>query len=423
MKRGFYTVTQLSKNTYIDNDGMLVCKNAVLGKAGTQAYVGYELGLDSSEIILLHRPEHEIFDAESLSSLRGKTLTLNHPDEDVTLDNYVDLAKGFVMNVWREGNLIIGDIKITDPEVIELVKDRKMVELSLGYDTKLVKSDDGKLNQTQIVYNHLALVKKGRAEVARIVDGHKMRVIDKQFEKGGNILEKETLLQRMLSAIGLRKEEHEGKEVFVLDANTVLEEQPSVTKQSETVEVSEDLTNVVTDQKPADITTVEDIEFPVENTEETETITVEEDKSKTVEPQEEITQKTVTDGKKEGEQMDKFDAILEKMKKIETITDADFQKTLKGSLLKELEAEQAPVVKVEDSSNDALKDFGKGTITDSDPVDAVDFDKEIKQLYDGLNPHNHETYENYIKFRKNLDRSARADVIQEEVDKAMGGLK
>ena len=432
MKRGFYTVTQLSKNMYLDNDGMLICQNAVLGKAGTQAYAGYELGLDTSDIILLNRPEVEVFDSESLSSLKGKTLTLNHPDEDVNVENYGYLAKGFVLDVRREGNLIIGDIKITDPEVIDMVMNKDMVELSLGYDTKLVKSDDGKFNQTEIVYNHLALVKKGRAEVARIVDGHKLRVIDKQFEEGGNSLEKDTMLQRVLSALGLRKVERDGDEVYVQDAleEVVKEQTEEVTNESEAdVTLSEDLTSVTTDEEPTDVTTVEDNETEAESLNVTDTVTEDETKvtveaETTDEVETDTVPKSVTDEKKEGEHMDKFEAILNKMKQVESIEDAEFRQTLKDSLLKELqEVEVKPETKVADESNEALEDFSKGTITDSQPVEKVDFDKEIKALYDSLNPHNYDSYEEYIKARKKLDREARAENIQAEVDLAMGGIK
>ena len=416
MKRGFYTVTQLSKNMYLDNDGMLVCKNAVLGKAGTQAYAGYELGLDTTDVILLHRPETEVFDSESLSSLKGKTLTLNHPDEDVTAENYNHLAKGFVLDVRREGNLIIGDIKITDPDVIDLVMNKEMVELSLGYDTKLVKSDDGKFNQTEIVYNHLALVKKGRAEVARIVDGHKLRVVDKQFEKGGNDLEKDTFLQRVLSAIGLRKIEQDGKEVFILDSDELKPEEELETKdvtetpETETAVPSDDLTSVSTEEEQTDTTTVSDTVKP-------EVTVSEPDVVEDVET--ETLKQNVTDEKKEGQQMTDFEKLLAQAKEIESLQDEAMKQTLKDALLADVLGKKVQP-KTEDEGNDALGDFRQ--MKDSAPeVEVFDFDKEYTKMIHDMNPHNFDSYPEYLKYRKKLEKEASVSKIEELLNEATGG--
>lgn len=404
---------------YLDSDGMLVCENAVLGKAGTQAYVGYELGLDSTEVILVHRPEREVFDEESLSSLRGKTLTLNHPDEDVSVDNHAYLSKGFVLDVRREGNLIVGDIKITDPETIKLITNKDMVELSLGYDTKLAVNESGELTQTQIVYNHLALVKKGRAEVARIVDGHKTRVVDRQFEKGGVDLEQKSLFDRILGALGLKEKKYGDETAYVVPTEEV--EKTDVYDEAEP--------SVETKEEAPTVETVEEVQDNVQENIQDEAVEVEQEEvveevvEEVIEEATEETQITDSVENQEGdEDMDKLDSIVARMQKIEKIEDADFRQTLKDALLQELTASEEPT-QVTDSSNEALEDFGNVKLEDSQEVEVINFDKEIKALYDNLNPHNHDSYEDYVKYRKQLNKQASTEVIQELVDEGLGGLR
>ena len=455
MNRGFYTVTQLSENMYLDNDGMLICENAILGKAGVQKYAGTELGLDSNDIILVERPETEVFRDESLSSLRGKTLTLNHPDEDVSADNHSYLAKGFILDVRRDGNLIRGDIKITDQETIDLIMHKEMVELSLGYDTKLEYKGSNMLVQKDIVYNHLALVERGRAEVARIVDGQSMRVIDKQFEEEESTLENtQGVFGKILTALGLKSSEVDGKTVYVVDEETVKPEEEvekeklkDLDKDKEEVEMLNDeeaiKASTVATEEMKDGTTdsgnMKEMSSYDEKSEEEDedekdmkdkgvNVTDEEkddkdDKEKDVEDED----VNVTDsGEKtqEGEkEMDKFDTVLEKMTKIQAIEDEDFRAQLKDALLSEL-TEKEETVKVTDENNDALEDFKNVKIEDSQ-VETINFDEEIQKLYDALDPHNpaYDSYSDYIKFRKTLDREADGRAIQKLVDEGLGGNK
>ena len=47
-------------------------------------------------------------------------------------------------------------------EAIAAVKSATAKQISMGYTTKVVKKDDGKLYQTARRYNHAALVRAGR---------------------------------------------------------------------------------------------------------------------------------------------------------------------------------------------------------------------------------------------------------------------
>lgn len=167
---------QLSEHMELEKNGnYLVCKDATLGRCGVMQYTKKELGLsNSNELVNVYRMEEDLFDKDSLSSLEGRPLTLTHPNELVTSSNYQKYAKGEVFNVRRDGNNIIGDIRVCDKECIDLILNKKMRELSLGLENNLVKDEQkGIYKFVNIIYNHLALVFKGRAKTAMICDSEK----------------------------------------------------------------------------------------------------------------------------------------------------------------------------------------------------------------------------------------------------------
>ena len=414
MKRNFYTVVQLSKNMYKDNDGTLVCKNAVLGKVGTQAYSARELGLDSSEVVLIHRPEEEVFDEQSLSSLKGKAFTLLHPEDDVSVDNYSQLAKGIVMDVRRSGNLMIGDIRVFDKEVIELITSKRMVELSLGYDTKLKYEDGNKLVQTEIVYNHVALVPKGRAEVARFIDAtegmHQIR--DKQLELEETMEVKDKgLITKILESMGLKKRALEdGLEVYELpveltDTENVATEDPEevTSEENEEVEVEDPQPNTITDEENLE----EENEDPQVKPEK---IEVQDETPK----QETIQDNETPDETLEGEvKMDKFDEFIAKANKLNDIKDEELKKTLKDQLLAELAPEPKP-------DNSALDAFGNISFEDA-KIEKYDFDEEYKKMLDKVNPSSYESYQDYVKARKQVSKETTEQEFQSLADDIFKG--
>lgn len=97
-------------------------------------------------------------------------ITLLHPSEDVTEQNVDKLKVGTI------GHEVVFDglnnkihVDIEDPKAIEAIMKRQIRAVSMGYDCRVVKDSgnwqgvdyDGR--QTEIVYNHMALVPVGRA--------------------------------------------------------------------------------------------------------------------------------------------------------------------------------------------------------------------------------------------------------------------
>jgi len=167
----FYQRVKISDNMETEKEtGFLYCKNSILGHVGVQQYNGVEVGMDEYGVVDVVREAEDVFDEDSLASMDGKPITLYHPDEMVTSENFKKYAVGFIKNVHRENNYIMGDLVINDMEAIEKVVSGEIKDLSLGYQAKLVPTGDGRLKQKNIVINHLAIVPEGRAEFARIVD-------------------------------------------------------------------------------------------------------------------------------------------------------------------------------------------------------------------------------------------------------------
>ena len=162
-------------------EGYLVATSRV-ARTGVQEYLARELGdiataagFKPDDVVRVYRHADQVFHKDSLASITRLPVTIDHPSEDVTADNWAKLAVGD-----------IGDAYATEPEWIvvnPMLKDAAAVkaarsthpELSMGYSANIVKARDGldaDFEVSDIRYNHLALVPKARAgDKARIGDG------------------------------------------------------------------------------------------------------------------------------------------------------------------------------------------------------------------------------------------------------------
>ena len=140
----------------------------VIGRTGILIYRNAD-GTERRE----YRPPEEAFNDDSLKSIRGKPVTLGHHGM-VTADNIGNAkAVGTVLSAARkDGNTIRADVVIYNLDTTDR-------ELSCGYTTELDETagvtPEGEhydAVQRNIRYNHLAIVTRGRAGVARLnLDG------------------------------------------------------------------------------------------------------------------------------------------------------------------------------------------------------------------------------------------------------------
>lgn len=140
----------------------------IIGRAGLLRY----LNADGSER-WEYRPPEEAFNADSLASIRGKPITLGHHGL-VRAANAKDKSViGMVLSEGRQD----GDAIKADVSLFSLPTEAR--ELSCGYTLELEEkagtTADGRhydAIQRHIRYNHLAVVPRGRAGIARLnMDG------------------------------------------------------------------------------------------------------------------------------------------------------------------------------------------------------------------------------------------------------------
>jgi hypothetical protein len=181
--RGFYaTPLQLDDGSVSEhlsetNEKYLIAKNTPLARSGYQLYTRGELGIggDSSEKIAVWRDPAEVFSQKTIFSAEGKTVVgPGHPPVFLVPENTAGYYRGHVQHV-REGDplpngdrVLIGDLFITDPMLISLIKAKALREISAGYDCEYVEVEDphspqAVFAQRNITINHVAVCDKGRA--------------------------------------------------------------------------------------------------------------------------------------------------------------------------------------------------------------------------------------------------------------------
>jgi hypothetical protein len=122
------------------------------------------------------RPPEQVFDAASMKSLEGAPITRRHPSEMVRADNYRDHTRGQVgQDVRKDADKLAATVFIQDAELVSDVERGDMREVSCGYDCTVLdqsgvvpdgQPDAGKRYdrvQTNIRYNHVAVLERGRA--------------------------------------------------------------------------------------------------------------------------------------------------------------------------------------------------------------------------------------------------------------------
>lgn len=122
----------------------------------------------------LRLPEH-VLDGESVATLRMKPLTNDHPAVLVTSDNIKDYQVGTTGgSPATDGMHLTIDMSVTDAKTIQDIQNGKQ-ELSAGYTVDMLEESGVWMGiaydaiQTNIRYNHVAIVDRARAgDAARI---------------------------------------------------------------------------------------------------------------------------------------------------------------------------------------------------------------------------------------------------------------
>lgn len=197
----FYATNKISERISETPEGFLICEDVAITREGDLIYAPFETPIEPGDgNTVISRTAEDINDPKTIASFEGKPVTLNHPNEFVTPDNWKDVAVGTVQNVrpskLKDGTaVLIADLLITDSEAIKKVKSNDFREVSCGYDADYVSIAPGRGRQESIVGNHVALVSAGRCGPDCAILDHKkgkepfnMKVIDRLKEEVENIV-------------------------------------------------------------------------------------------------------------------------------------------------------------------------------------------------------------------------------------------
>ncbi len=180
-----FDASRFSK-TKITDEGYLETE-AIATRSGIFLYRNNDGSIEKE----LRHPD-DVFKADSLKSMQMIPITDGHPEGRlVDSKSAKSLQIGYVgENIKVDGKFIRVPLTITDSDSIEKIKNGKN-QLSLGYTTNLVK-EAGEYNsqkydsrQTDIKYNHLAIVSLARAGAAasiKLDEGDAIQLDDEEIK-------------------------------------------------------------------------------------------------------------------------------------------------------------------------------------------------------------------------------------------------
>ena len=166
-----YYGASLSENISESPEGYLLCSDVPIARTGWQTYLGREISpeLESERLYQVWRDPEEVFSPATISSFEGKTVTDNHVGGTGLISTAVESMyhKGHAQNIHqgegKDSDLLLADLIIKDPVLIDKVRTGVVRETSAGYSLEYEPMGENQYKQVKIVGNHIAIVQNGRA--------------------------------------------------------------------------------------------------------------------------------------------------------------------------------------------------------------------------------------------------------------------
>ena len=152
-------------------------------RTGVIVYDASQLGItDKTGPIRVMRTPESVFHPETIASLRDAVVTIEHPNREVTAQNWKQVAVGNITGVPAplDSERLGGGLILRDARAVEALESGKE-ELSVGYAVGLEAASSPNydfITDGPMVVNHLALTDEGRA-------GPEIRVFDTSKEGEG----------------------------------------------------------------------------------------------------------------------------------------------------------------------------------------------------------------------------------------------
>lgn len=254
-----YYGDKISTNIAKTPEGFLICKNVPIARTGYQTYLESELieDGDPSERVNVYRSPDEVFSPATLASFEGKPVCNGHPCVDVTPDNYKVYSKGHVQHVrigkGDDADKILADLYITDKDLIDEIQNGKR-EVSAGYYAEDKEDSTGRICQTKIRGNHVAVVDEGRAGRSVCIRDTAKDINSSINNPSGGLSMKMDRKRKVANLVAryLRDAEPDQLEERLKDAAEVLNEE--IAKEDEdVVEEKEEMKDACKDEDPKDM--------------------------------------------------------------------------------------------------------------------------------------------------------------------------
>ncbi len=192
----FHIIEKLGPKQSLTPEGFLLCEEVPIARTGMLIYGPDETPIKAGPegLVKIHREPEEVFRPESIASAQGKSVTDDHPDEDVNPENWKELTVGTAFNVRRglgaQDDLLLADFLITDKDGIEAIRSGRKTEVSCGYEADYEEISVGVGRQKNIIINHIALVENGRCGPRCAVgDRNSTKEVNMAVKKGNRILD------------------------------------------------------------------------------------------------------------------------------------------------------------------------------------------------------------------------------------------
>ena len=209
-----------NSNREKDANGFLHVKNCHCTKVQIAQYLGCEISKDliADKVYNVYRPEEELKKAETIQSLNGVPLQLEHHDDTAEKPAQYTRIGATGTDAVFEYPYLSNSLHFFNQKAIDLIESGEKCELSIGYDCEIHK-EAGEFEgvpydfvQRNIKIQHVALVECGRAGADVKVSDSKEIILNSEKNEVKQ-MDKEKLLQLIneLVKAGASEEEIKAK--------------------------------------------------------------------------------------------------------------------------------------------------------------------------------------------------------------------